>query len=68
MHFSYRGGFACRISMPSFHAKYYNYDANYTSPLRVFDNFNSTAKTIATLNFCKIRNAKLKVARFLPSR
>ena len=44
----------------------YKYGTKYTSPLGVFDNFNSIAKTIATFNFCKIKSAKLKVARFLP--
>ena len=39
----------------------YKYGTKYKSPLRVFDNFRSKAKTIATFNFCK-----LKVARFLP--
>ena len=41
-------------------------NTKYTSPLRVFDDFNSKAKTIATFDFAIIRTAKLKVARFLP--
>ena len=45
----------------------YNCNTKYTSPLRVFDNFNSTAKTLATSNFAKIKSAELKVARFLPN-
>ena len=45
----------------------YNCNTKYTSPLRVFVNFNSKAKTIATFNFSKIESAKLKVARFLPT-
>ena len=44
----------------------YKHSTEYTSPLRVFDNFKSKAKTIAKVNFCKIKSAKLKVARFLP--
>ena len=56
MYCSYRGGLR-----PS-----YKYGTDYTRPLRVFDNFNSKAKTIAPSNFSKIKNAKLKVARFLP--
>ena len=35
----------------------YNFNTKYTSPLRVFDNFNFKAKTIGTFNFSK----KLKV-------
>ena len=31
----------------------YNCNTKYTSPLRVFDNFNSKAKTIGTFNFSK---------------
>ena len=31
----------------------YKYGKKYTSPLRVFDNFNSKAKTIGTFNFSK---------------
>ena len=53
---SYRGGFAPRISTRQ----------NTQAPLRVDDHFNSEAKTIATINFCKMKSAKLKVARFLP--
>ena len=44
----------------------HKYGTEYTSPLRVFDNFNSKAKTIATFNICKIKSAKLNVAGFLP--
>ena len=44
----------------------YNCNTKYTSPLRVFGNFNSKAKTMATFDFCKIKSIKLKVARFLP--
>ena len=43
------------------------YGTKCTSPLRVSDNFNSKAKAIATFGVCKIQNAKLKVARFLPN-
>ena len=35
----------------------YKYRTKYTSPLRVFDNFNSKAKATATFDFCKIKNA-----------
>ena len=45
----------------------YKYGTKYTSTLRVFDNFDSKAKNISTLNFCKIENVKSKAARFLPS-
>ena len=45
----------------------YNYNTKYATPLRVFDKFNSKAKTLATFNFRKIKSAKLKVARFLPT-
>ena len=46
----------------------YNCNTEHTSPLRVFDSFNSKAKTMAAFTFCEIKNAKLKVARFLPSK
>ena len=46
----------------------YNFNTKYTSPLRVFDNFNSKAKTIATFNSCKIKNAESKVTRVLRDR
>ena len=39
----------------------YKYGTKYTSPLRVFDNFNSKAKTKATFDFSNIKNAKSKV-------
>ena len=45
----------------------YNCNTKYTSPLRVFANFNSKAKNIATFNLFNIKNATLKVARFLPT-
>ena len=32
----------------------YNCNTKYTSPLRVFDNFNSKAKTIATFNLALV--------------
>ena len=34
----------------------YKYGTKYTSPLRVFDNFNFKAKTIGTFNFSRIKN------------
>ena len=34
---------------------HYNCNTKHTSPLRVFDNFNSNAKTIATFNFSKMK-------------
>ena len=37
----------------------YNYNTKYTSPLRVFDNFNSKAKTLDVFNFAKIKNSQL---------
>ena len=43
----------------------YKYVTKCTSQLRVFDNLNSKAKTLATLSFAKIKSAKFKVARFL---
>ena len=51
LHFRYGGGAS------------YKYDAKYTSPLRVFDNFNSKAKTLDAVNFAKIKNSKLKASR-----
>ena len=45
----------------------YNCNTKYTSPLRVFDNFNSKAKTSPAFNFAKIKSVKLKVDRFLPN-
>ena len=34
----------------------YNCNTKYKSPLRVFDSFNSKAKTIATFNFTNIKS------------
>ena len=33
----------------------YNRNTKYTSPLRVFDNFNSKAKTVGTFNFSQLK-------------
>ena len=41
----------------------YNCNTKYSSPLRVFDNFNSKAKTLDAVNFAKIKNSKLKASR-----
>ena len=38
-------------------------NTKYTSPLRVFDNFNSKAKTVDAVNFAKIKNSKLTASR-----
>ena len=35
----------------------YNYNTKYTSPLKVFDNFNSKAEKLATFNFAKIESS-----------
>ena len=45
----------------------YNCNTKYTSPVKVVDNFNSKAKTLAIFSFVKIKSAKFKVARFLPN-
>ena len=55
LHLTYMGGEAPSITAIQ----------NTQAPIRVFNNFNSKAKTIATFNFCKIKIDKLKVARFL---
>ena len=41
----------------------YECNTKYTSPLRVFDNFNSKAKTLDAVNFAKMKNSKLKASR-----
>ena len=53
MYCSYRGGFPPRDK----------YGTKYTSPLRVFDNFNSKVKTLDAVNFAKIKNSKSKASR-----